>query len=111
MAYRLVATGAPKGCGTGAFAMPELFSLAKEGELETVVRDALAWLDKQGIGVFYGRIEHAEGFLHANWDSDQDPGLERFLGLVKLSGAQVVFLDCTICHLRELTEAAANTEA
>jgi len=85
--------------------MSGVVKLAERGELEGVIRDALAWLDQNNLVVFWRSIALGEGFLHADWYIELEPRAEKFLHVAKISGAEVVFIDCTLCHVERFEPA------
>lgn len=77
--------------------MTSMPALKEGGELEPTIRRALAWLESNGLQVFWGELEHHPGLLKATWDTERVPDFEPFLVLAKTSEARVVYVDCTIC--------------
>src|SRR2546426_3981733 len=91
--------------------MPKRIDLAGTGELEPRVRQALAWLEKNGMDVFLGRVQGEDGFLRAVWDEDIVPDVESFLALAKRNEARIVFMDCTMCRQSDLSGEAIASDS
>src|SRR2546422_438314 len=91
--------------------MPKRIDLAGTGELEPRVRQALAWLEKNGMDVFWGRVQGENGFLRAVWDEDIVPDVESFLALAKRNEARIVFVDCTVCRRSDLSDETTSSDS
>src|SRR2546422_2897712 len=91
--------------------MPRRIELAETGELEPQLHQALAWLEKNGMDVFWGQIQGEDGFLRAVWDEDIVPDVETFLALAKRNEARIVFVDCTVCKQADLPGEATNSDS
>jgi hypothetical protein len=92
-------------------AMRSMPTLAEGGELEPTIRRALAWLERNGCGVFWGRFENEECGLKAQWDVDVASDVEAFLALANGSGIKVLYVDCRLCEIRELLGKAKEGES
>jgi hypothetical protein len=66
-----------------------------QDELEALLRTALAILERQELRVFWGSIAASDELIHAEWDTELEPGVEKFLECAKASGADLVFLTFT----------------
>lgn len=84
-------------------------NLQSRGEVETTVRRALAWLESNAIGVFWGALKNDEAGLKASWDVDLAADVEPFLALAKAAAASVVFVDCILYEAKDLHDEEAAT--
>jgi hypothetical protein len=85
-------------------------SYLKSGEIEPTIQRVLAWLEKSGLQVFWGELEHDPGVLVATWDTELVSDFEPFLVLAKTSEARVIYMDCTQCVTEGLAEASPDLD-
>lgn len=80
-----------------------------KGDLQKIKERLLSAVEKEGIEVFFGSYP-SEGVREIRWNSELEPDSSKFVGLAKLLGARVIYINWVVFSTDDLEEAMIDVE-